>query len=154
MNLLSKNIVGWNVLSTVVYDHDVVLDIDVRGGMNFAKDAEAGFMCGYENSDNYYRMAFGPDGKVKFDRKLNGEINPIYSSSVAATLDPGGTHLTGVCTPSELSLYVNGELIGTLGIEGPPAGSVGFLGGSNATDNVELYFDNFYVSKGPYSFAD
>jgi len=154
MNLLSKNIVGWNVLSTVVYDHDVVLDVDVRGGVNFAEDAEAGFVCGFENSNNLFRMAVGADGDVKFVQKINDENTTIFTGNAGIALDPAGTHLTGVCTQNELSLYVNQQLVGTKKIDGLPAGTAGILSGSNDTGNVELYFDNFYVSKGPYSFGD
>ncbi len=154
VNVIAMDRVGWNTVRDVVYDHDVVLDVDVHGGANFAKDAEAGFVCGFENSDNLFRMAVGADGEVKFVQKLNGENTTIFTGNVGIALDPAGTHLTGVCTQSELSLYVNRQLVGTYAIDGLPAGTAGVLAGSNDTGNVELYFDNFYISKVPYNFAD
>jgi len=154
VNVIATDRVGWNTVPDVVYDHEVVLDVDVRGGVNFAEDAEAGFVCGFENSENLFRMAVGADGDVKFVRKLDDENTTIFTGNAGVALDPAGTHLTGVCTQSELSLYVNGQLVGTQKIDGLPAGTAGILAGSNDTGNVELYFDNFYVSKGPYSFGD
>ena len=154
VNVIATDRVGWNTVPDVIYDHDVVLDVDVRGGVNFAEDAEAGFVCGFENSDNLFRMAVGANGDVKFVQKLNGENTTIFTGNAGIALDPAGTHLSGVCTKSELSLYVNQQLVGTQKIDGLPAGTAGVLAGSNDTGNVELYFDNFYVSKGPYSFAD
>lgn len=154
VKVIDTDRVGWNTVPDVVYTHDVVLDVDVRGGTNFAIDAEAGFVCGFENSDNLFRMAIGADGAVKFVRKLNDENTTIFTGNADIALDPAGTHLTGVCTQSELSLYVNQQLVGTYAIDGLPAGTAGVLAGSNDTGNVELYFDNFFVSKGPYIFAD
>ena len=154
VKVIDTDRVGWNTVPDVVYNHDVVLDADVRGGVNFAEDAEAGFVCGFENSDNLYRMAVGADGEVKFVRKQNGENKTIFTSNEGIPLDPAGSHLTGVCTQSEISLYVNRQLVGTYAIDGLPAGKAGILAGSNDTGNVELYFDNFFVSKGPYMFAD
>ena len=154
VKVIATHRVGWNTVPDVVYNHDVVLDADVRGGANFAEDAEAGFVCGCENNDNLYRMAVGADGEVKFVRKQNGENKTIFTSNEGIPLDPAGTHLTGVCTQSELSLYVNRQLVGTYAIDGLPAGTTGILAGSNDTGNVELYFDNFFVSKGPYMFAN
>ena len=154
VKVIATDRVGWDTVPDVVYNHDVVLDADVRGGVNFAEDAEAGFVCGFENSDNLYRMAVGADGDVKFVRKQNGENETIFTSNEGIPLDPAGTHLTGVCTQSEISLYVNRQLVGTYANESLPAGTAGILAGSNDTGNVELYFDNFFVSKGPYIFAD
>ena len=154
VKVIATDRVGWNTVPDVIYNHDVVMDVDVRGGENFAEDAEAGFVCGFENSDNLYRMAVGADGDVKFVRKLNEENTTIFTATTEIALDPAGTHLTGVCTQSEISLYVNRRLVGTYAIDGLPAGTAGILAGSNDTGNVELYFDNFFVSKGPYIFAD
>ena len=154
VKVIATDRVAWNTVPDVIYNHDVIMDVDVHGGENFAEDAEAGFVCGLENSDNLYRMAVGADGDVKFVRKLNDENTTIFTTITEIALDPSGTHLTGVCTQNEISLYVNRRLVGTYAIDGLPAGTAGILAGSNDTGNVELYFDNFFVSKGPYIFAD
>lgn len=154
MTVVTTDRVGWNYLPDMVFNHDVVLDVDVRGGMDFPEDGEAGFVCGFENDKNFYRMNVTADGRVKFVHKQNDENKTIYSASDSIPLDPAGSHLTAVCTQTDLSLYVNWQLAATYPIEGLPAGSAGLVGGANDTGNVELFFDNFIVSKGPYVFAD
>jgi hypothetical protein len=154
MNVVSDRRQGWNYVLDAVYNHDVVLDVDVRGGMDFPEDGEAGFVCGFEDGDNFYAMSVGAHGYIEFFRYLDNERERLYEAYDVLPLDPAGTHLTGVCTQSELSLYVNWQLVGTYAIDGLPAGTAGLVGGSNDTGNVELYFDNFIISKGPYVFAD
>lgn len=153
MNVITNKRIGWNYVPDVVYNHDVVLDVDVRGGTNFPEDSEAGFVCGFENGDNFFGMRLRADGEMDFFRELNDERESLYKASGLIPLNPEGTHLTGVCTQTEMSLYVNGRLIATHAIDGMPAGSAGLLGGANETGNVQLYFDNFTVSKGPYAAA-
>ncbi|MGB4594302.1 MAG: hypothetical protein WBI14_00160 [Anaerolineaceae bacterium] len=154
MSVIEVDWEGWNYVPNVVYSHDVVLDVDVRGGINLPEDSVVGFVCGFEDNENFYGMAVGPDGWMEFIRYKNDERERLYSSADVIPLDSSGTHLTGVCTQTELSLYANWQLVATYAIDSLPAGSAGLLGGSYDTGNVELYFDNFIVSKGPYVFTD
>ncbi len=154
MKVIPDGYEGWNEVPGAIYAHDVVLDVDVRGGVDFPMDATAGFVCGYVDNDNFYGMNVGADGWIEFLRYQNGERERLLELSDVVPLDPAGTHLTGVCTQNELSLYANWQLVASYSIDGLPAGSAGLLAGTYDTGNAEFYFDDFFVSKGPYMFVD
>ena len=154
MKILVPDREGWSTIDDVVYEPDIVLDVDMRGSPNLPLDAVAGFVCGYEDNQNFYRMTVSADGQVDFVQKLDDEKITIYSSENSLSFNPVSSHLTGVCTQMELSLYVDWQLAATYPIDGLAAGSAGLLAGSNDTGNVELIFDNFIISEGPYMFAD
>ncbi len=154
MKVVLENYEGWNFIPGAVYSHDIVLDVDVRGGENFPIDGTAGFICGYVDDENFYGMNVAADGWIEFLRYQNDERERLVEFEDVIPFDPTGTHLTGVCTQTELSLYANWQLVATYPIDGLPAGSAGLLAGTYETGEAEFYFDDFYVSKGPFLYPD
>ena len=150
MNLLDSNYDSWNTVPDRVFNREIVLDVDFQSDEDLPDDVVVGFVCGFVDNDNFNLIAVGPDGWMEIAEYKDGERNRLFSINDQARLYAGGTHLTGVCSPTQLTLYANWVEVGSTKIDALPAGRVGLFGGTYENGNAKLVFDNFMISEGPY----
>lgn len=150
MNLLEPSYDSWNTIPGKVFHGEVVLDVDFRSDKELPDDMVAGFVCGFLDNDNFHAIGVGPDGWMEIVEYKDGERNRLFSANDQAPLFAGGTHLTGVCSPTRLTLYVNWVEVGTVKVDALPAGTTGLFGATYENGNAKLIFDNLMIAEGPY----
>lgn len=119
----------------------------------FANDGETtenlqGFVCRYQDNQNFYFTTFGNDGYVLIGKYLNGErivLTEGYDESGMIDADFNLAQVT--CQDELFSLFVNNELVAEVEDANPMliSGDVGFFVGSYDDPTVELSMDDFVV---------
>lgn len=119
----------------------------------FANDAETtenlqGFVCRYQDAQNFYFITFGNDGYVLIGKYLNGERIVLSEGYDESGIIDGDFNLAQVTCQNELlSLFVNNELVAEVEDANPMliSGDVGFFVGSYDDPNVVVSMDDFVV---------
>nr|MBP7213918.1 hypothetical protein [Anaerolineaceae bacterium] len=119
----------------------------------FANDAETtenlqGFVCRYQDSENFYFITFGSDGYILIGKYLNGErivLTEEYDES--GIIDPDFNLAQVTCQNELFSLFINNELVAEVEDPNPMlvSGDVGFFVGSYDDPSVVLSMDDFVV---------
>jgi hypothetical protein len=134
---------------------DVVVEVDAYLSPE-SSDGHLGVLCRYVDEQNFYYFAVSPDGYYAIfliqdgaPEALTGENQQMeHSQLVQAEAQTGEpSRVRAVCYQSQLSLYVNGELIETVVDDTLVEGDVGLGVGSGPQPNVRAYFDNFVVTE-------
>ncbi|HDQ73530.1 MAG TPA: hypothetical protein ENN19_15755 [Chloroflexi bacterium] len=130
---------------------DVVVEVDAYLAPE-SSDGHFGVLCRYVDEQNFYYFAVSPNGYYGIflihegiPEVLTGQDQRMAQSSLVQT--EGLSKVRAVCYQSQLSLYVNGELIETVLDDTLVRGDVGLGVGSGPEGNVRAYFDNFVVTK-------
>ena len=120
----------------------------------FANDAEAtenlqGFVCRYQDSENFYFITFGNDSYILIGKYFNGErivLTEGYDESGIIQADFNLAQVT--CQNERFSLFVNNEVVAEVEDANPMliSGDVGFFVGSYDDPSVKLSMDDFVVS--------
>ena len=111
-------------------------------------DNQQGFICRYQDDDNYYLISFGSDGYLRLGLRKNGKWEFLLDEyGDASKIDPSFNFVQASFIGNELSLYVGGNLVAqvtdpnyTFG-----AGDVGLIVGTFDDPNVTISIDDFYV---------
>ena len=119
----------------------------------FANDAEAtenlqGFVCRYQDSENFYFITFGNDSYILIGKYFNGErivLTEGYDESGIIQADFNLAQVT--CQNERFSLFVNNEVVAEVEDANPMliSGDVGFFVGSYDDPSVKLSMDDFVV---------
>ncbi len=134
---------------------DVVVEVDAYLATE-SSEGHLGVLCRYVDEQNFYYFSVSPDGYYAIfliqdgiPEVLTGEDQRMeYSQLVqAAAQMEEPSRVRAVCYQSQLSLYVDGELIETVVDDALAEGDVGLGVGSGPQGNVRAYFDNFVVTK-------
>lgn len=145
--LLEDNWESWDVTGQVNAD-------DVKMEAYFSNDADQteniqGFICRYQDDENFYRLTFGNDGYVRIGKRLNGTWTFFldgYDDSGA--IDADFNWVEASCEGNTLRLWVYGELIAE--VTDPdnsfPSGDVGFVVGTFDDPAVIISIDDFVVT--------
>ena len=110
-----------------------------------------GLICRYLDESNYYFFIISSDGyygvgKVKDDQlSLIGMDEMLPSIAIQAA--SGLNHLRADCIDSQLTFFVNGQLVAQVFDSDFPNGDVGILAGTFNEPGVDILFDNFVVVK-------
>lgn len=150
---------GWMTISIkkdywVIWDVTDQLDLEnVAVEAFFANENDItsnqqGFVCRYQDDDNYYIISFGNNGYLRFGARKNGEWNYFideYSSDNLINADFNFAQAT--CIGNELSLYIDGELVAQAYDPDNSflSGDVGFITGTFEEPNVVISLDDFAV---------
>lgn len=138
---------SWDVTGQVNAD-------DVKMEAYFSNDAEQtentqGFICRYQDDENFYRLTFGNDGYVRIGKRLNGDWTFFvdgYDNSSA--IDPTFNWAEASCEGNTLRLWIYGELIAE--VTDPDnsfiSGDVGFIVGTFDDAAVIVSIDDFVVT--------
>lgn len=110
-----------------------------------------GLICRYQDELNFYFFIASSDGyygvgKVKGDQlSLIGMDEMLPSSAILP--GSGLNHLRADCIDSQLTFFVNGQLVTQVFDSDFSTGDVGFLAGTFNESGVDVLFDNFVVVK-------
>jgi hypothetical protein len=123
---------------------DVVVQVEVyRVGDVLENDM--GLVCRYQDKDNYYSLSFGNDNYVTIYKNVAGTWTSLFSEFADADLS-GEFHKVAIsCVGTELSLYVDDQLLAMVNDSEFQTGDVGVLAGTYEDLPVVLEFDNFIV---------
>ena len=132
---------------------DVSVEVDVYPASD-SPDGHFGVLCRHVDLSNFYYFAISADGYYAIFKRVDGADLQLLaadgSGMVPSTaIRTGGqtNRVLAVCEGSELSLYVNGELLDTVTDDTHVRGDVGIGAGSGLGGNVLVRFDNFRVTR-------
>jgi hypothetical protein len=145
--MIQDNWESWDVTGQVNAD-------DVKMEAYFSNDADQteniqGFICRYQDDENFYRITFGNDGYVRIGKRLKGEWTFFVDGyDTTGTIDPDFNWVEASCEGNTLRLWVYGELISE--VTDPDnsftSGDVGFIVGTFDDPAVIISIDDFVVT--------
>jgi hypothetical protein len=113
-------------------------------------DNTFGLLCRIQENGDYYAFLISSDGYAGIARRQAGVYQMLSADSMtfseAVSSTTGLYRLRAVCDGSELSFFVNDQLVATATGEGLVSGKVGVLAGTYAQAGVDIFFDNFIVT--------
>jgi hypothetical protein len=123
---------------------DVVVQMEVyRVGDVIENDM--GLVCRYQDQDNYYSMSFGNDDYVTIYKTVAGTWTALFNEFVDTDLSGDHHQMTIGCIGTELSLFIDGNLMAKVNDSELSTGDVGLISGNYDSVPVLLEFDNFVV---------
>jgi len=134
-------------LDDVGVEMDAYLDSGSQG-------SHFGVLCRYVDESNFYYFAVSADGYYAIFKRLDGGDLEVLTGngdgmvpSPAIKTGEQVNHVAVTCQGTELSLYVNGELVDMVTDEAHVRGDVGVGTGSGADGGARVHFDDFVVTK-------
>ena len=108
-----------------------------------------GFICRYQDDQNFYKISFGNDGYVRIGKLLNGEWTFFVDGyDTTDKIDPGFNWVEASCEGNTLSLWIYGDLIAE--VTDPDnsftSGDVGLVVGTFDDPDVVISIDDFLVT--------
>ena len=108
-----------------------------------------GFICRYQDDQNFYKISFGNDGYVRIGKLLNGEWTFFVDGyDTTDKIDPGFNWVEASCEGNTLSLWIYGDLIAE--VTDPDnsftSGDVGLVVGTFDDPDVVISIDDFVVT--------
>lgn len=129
---------------------DARIDVDAikLAGPN---DNDFGLICRYQDRSNFYAFLISSDGYAGIIKVTDGQYQTISGSqmSYAQVIHQGEAlnHLRAECIGQTLALTINDKIVAQAQDAAFAAGEVGVIAGTNANVNVDIFFDNFVVSR-------
>ena len=132
--------------------NDLSIEVDATK-ISGTDDNDYGIICRYNDTDtstDYYFFIISSDGYAGIALSqgndttiLSGE-NLIQASGILQ--GNAKNHIRADCVGSQLTLYVNGIQVATANDSTLSSGDVGLMAGTFDVPNVNIMFDNFFVS--------
>jgi hypothetical protein len=114
-------------------------------------DNDFGLICRYQDRNNFYAFLASSDGYAGILKVEDGKYKVLsgtqLSYSEAIHQGEALNHLQADCAGQSLAFLVNGEAVAQAQDGGFAAGEVGVIAGTNANPDVDIFFDNFVVTK-------
>jgi hypothetical protein len=114
-------------------------------------DNDFGLICRYQDHNNFYAFLISSDGYAGIIKLEDGKYTVLNGAKMAysQSIRQGEAlnHIQADCLGQNLALAVNGEMVVQAQDSGFAAGEVGVIAGTNANPGVDIFFDNFVVSK-------
>jgi hypothetical protein len=127
-------------------------DVEVRAEQVSAPsndNNDYGVMCRVQtNSDGYFLLISG-DGFYTILKRSNEAFTPLIDWTQSSLIRLGNTSndIRAVCDGSTLSLYVNGQLLGSTSDSEFSQGDLALTATSYETESTEVLFDNIVVTR-------
>lgn len=132
------------------YLTDVAVEVDTFEAAG-PDDNLYGVICRYLDGDNFYRFVIAGNGYAGITKRANGQVTvlsgPTLTRSPAVNRGQAGNHIRAVCRGSELSLYVNSQLVAQATDGEFPGGDVGVLASAGTHPGIEIHFSHFVVTQ-------
>jgi hypothetical protein len=127
---------------------DVMVDVDA--GKNAGPDDnDYGVLCRYQDTENFYFFIISSDGYYGIGIVESGEQRllepPQMYQSDAIIPGNAANHLQAICHGSQLTMYVNGDLVAEASDSTFAEGDIGLIVGSFDEPGVDIWFDNLMV---------
>lgn len=123
---------------------DVVVQVDVYRVGDVVEN-EMGLICRFQDTDNYYSFSFGNDDYVTIYKNVGGTWTALFNEFVDTDLSAEYHRITVSCIGTELSIYIDEQLMAMVNDSEFASGDVGIITGSYEELPVILEFDNFIV---------
>lgn len=126
---------------------DFYLEVDAYT-LSGPEDNQVGVVFRHADTENFYTFVIGADGQFELLRFASGvwtELLPRQPSGEIVTGLDAVNRLGVLAQGAELTLFVNGEVVGSATDEGLPSGTVGLAAGAFAEGGVFAAFDDLRV---------
>jgi len=144
MTITTENYMLWSQIFEME-TANVRLQADLRP-ISGTEENGAGFVCRYQDEDNFYFMYIGNDGYYSIDKYVDGTYENLSSDMVDESyISTDYNHLEAECNPNYLGLWVNGRLLDYIEESDLTDGGVGLFARSFDEANFTIGFDNFAV---------
>jgi hypothetical protein len=148
INLLEPNMFSWSISQQSMGDVVVSVEVAFTGP---AEMAEMGVICRMQNSSDFYFFTIRSDGGYGIFKMYQGSDNFLGMSGYQfdPAIRPGlaTNRIEAHCIGDQLSLYVNDVLLTTVQDFSYQLGDVGVIVGAFDQPDVNVFFDNFIVSR-------
>jgi len=130
---------------------DAIIQVDATKGGG-PDDNNFGIFCRMdENASRFYYFVISSDGYYGIGKMTGGQQillgDDVMQPSEHIHQGYAQNHIQAECVGERLSLSVNGNQIAEVIDQEYSAGQVGLLAGSFDTPGVDIYFDDFLVTK-------
>lgn len=138
----------WSVAGQNFSDASIAVDAVKLNGPD---DNDFGIICRYQDKNNFYMLVVSSDGYYGIAKMKDGQHSLIsadqlqYSDAIAKGL--ALNQMRGDCVGETLVLSVNGQKLAETQDAEFASGDVGLIAGSYDNQGVEIFFDNFVVTK-------
>jgi hypothetical protein len=132
------------------YMTNVSIEVDTReaGGPD---DNLYGVICRYQDANNFYLLVIAGNGYAGITKRAEGVVTvlsgPFLTRSPAVNRGLASNHLKAVCKGTQLSLYVNEQLVVQAQDGDFMGGDVGLLASTGKHLGVEIHFSHFIVKQ-------
>lgn len=112
-----------------------------------------GFICNYKDNNNFYYVGAAVDGAYAIARKIDGETKILtdakneWAISKDITKNMSSYRLGADCTPTGVTLYVNGKKIASASDSTFSSGLAGMFVLTFDKAGAEVRFDDFVVTQ-------
>ncbi len=114
-------------------------------------DNDFGILCRYQDRNNFYAFVVASDGYAGILKVEEGKYRVISGAQMNASPNvrqgEAQNHLQADCIGSTLTLLANGQVVAQAQDATFSSGEVGVIAGTNESPGVDIFFDNFVVSK-------
>lgn len=127
---------------------DVQVEVEIRQARG-GRENLIGLVCRYRDGWNYYFFVISADGYFGLGKVREGQAHLLGQSQMSYSRDlhPQQNHLALLCLASTLIGRINGQTVALAEDSDFPRGDVGLLVGARQEGGVQVYFDNFRVTR-------
>lgn len=131
---------------------DMSLEVDATkaGGPD---DNLFGVICRYQDENNFYLFLISSDGYYGIGKVTNGDLSlfgtDMYQPTDTINQGNATNRIKADCVGSNLTLTVNGQLVGSASDTAYGSGDIGLIAGASSTGGAgaDIHFDNRVVRK-------
>lgn len=143
IDVYTDNMIFWSTLPDVYESLIMVAEANV---LQPAGDGDIGFVCGYQDENNFTALEISEDGYYSIWKYESGDFITLVEwtpSDVVAS--DGPFTLAAYCGPDRLALAVNDTLLAETFDPSYSAGQVGLLAGCWELPNISVGFEDFII---------
>jgi hypothetical protein len=153
IKILTDQMLMWSRPNGESYSN-IHMEMDAQS-VGEASDTAFGFICNYQDSDNFYMLGLNADGIYAIKKYvdgvktfLTGRTDTWVNSDVIPT-QAGTYHMGADCGKGKLALYVEGKKVASVSDSDLLNGDVGLFAFTFDTPNGEIHYSNFVVTELP-----
>jgi len=139
----TDNMIFWSTLPDIYESLIMVTEAEL---LQPAGDGDLGFVCGYQDENNFITLEISEDGYYSIWKYEFGEFVTLveWTPSDLVAVD-GPVTLAAYCGPDRLALAVNDTLLAETVDPSYTAGQVGLLAGCWEIPNIRVGFNDFVI---------
>jgi len=144
MDVFTENTYVFSELMQNNYE-SIIIGVDINI-ITPANDGDIGFICGYQDENNFTALEISEDGFYTIWSYANNQYNALIEWTKSGNIPGEGPYtLSAYCGPDRLALGVNGILLVETNNPDYVAGYVGLIAGTYNNPDISVGFDNFMI---------